>query len=313
VVDDCSEDDTARIARSLGATVLTPPTNTGSRAGAQSYALPFVQTDFCIAINADTEVVPDSVGHLVQPHSDPDVAATCGFVLPRFVESVWERGRRHFGKLVAGPTAQWPKIWTSRRRYTGPGKGWGSSRMLFVTQSSRMTSIFFQNNSSAGLTVLSKTSACTDAIVHLPYLRSMVMVGIWDAIVASFVGLLILPLLAIFVHPAFLLGFIIDLPAVAVPVLAKGWQRGELGRVAASFPCFLIMPLVSAIFTLRAVWLECVIGRSLLLYEKGRSLTWPEFLAPAWGACSMFYSWSGWSSGKHVRPSQWIKPGSGGE
>jgi biofilm PGA synthesis N-glycosyltransferase PgaC len=123
VVDDCSEDDTARIARSLGATVLTPPTNTGSRAGAQSYALPFVQTDFCIAIDADTEVVPDSVGDLVQPHSDPDVAATCGFVLPRFVESVWERGRRHFGKLVAGPTAQWPKIWTSRRRYTGPGKG----------------------------------------------------------------------------------------------------------------------------------------------------------------------------------------------
>jgi hypothetical protein len=162
--------------------------------------------------------------------------------------------------------------------------------MLFVAQSSRMTSIFFQNNSSAGLTVLSKTSACTDAIVHLPYLRSMVMVGIWDAIVASFVGLLILPLLAIFVHPAFPLGFIIDLPAAAVPVLAKGWQRGELGRVAASFPCVLIMPLVSAIFTLRAVWLECVIGRSLLLYEKGRSLTWPEFLAPAWGACSMFYS-----------------------
>ena len=97
----------------------------------------------------------------------------------------------------------------------------------------------------------------------------MVMVGIWDAIVASFVGLLVLPLLAIFVHPAFLLGFIIDLPAVAVPVLAKGWQRGELGRVAASLPCFLIMRLVSAIFMLRAVWLECVIGRSLLVYEKG--------------------------------------------
>lgn len=93
VINDCSTDDTETIAQALGATVLRPPQNTGSKAAAQTYALPYVQTEFCIAIDADTEVEPDGIGLLMQPFADPKVAATCGFVLPRFVSSVWERGR----------------------------------------------------------------------------------------------------------------------------------------------------------------------------------------------------------------------------
>ena len=93
VVDDGSTDETGSVARELGVTVVRPPTNTGSKAAAQTYALPFVRTEFCIAIDADTEVSPDGVALMIEPFSDPRIAATCGFVLPRFVESVWERGR----------------------------------------------------------------------------------------------------------------------------------------------------------------------------------------------------------------------------
>src|SRR5262245_19245 len=50
VVDDCSTDGTGDVARSLGVTVLRPPKNTGSKAGAQTYSLPFVCTEFSIAI-----------------------------------------------------------------------------------------------------------------------------------------------------------------------------------------------------------------------------------------------------------------------
>jgi biofilm PGA synthesis N-glycosyltransferase PgaC len=39
VIDDCSSDNTADIARSLGVTVMQPPKNTGSKAGAQNFAL----------------------------------------------------------------------------------------------------------------------------------------------------------------------------------------------------------------------------------------------------------------------------------
>jgi len=96
-----------------------------------------------------------------------------------------------------------------------------------------------------------------------------VAVGVWDATIASLAYLVLLPLLALFVSPFFLLGYVIDLPAVAVPVLAKGIARGEVGRVLASLPCFLAIRFVNSVFMLRAVWAELVLGQRLLVYEKG--------------------------------------------
>jgi biofilm PGA synthesis N-glycosyltransferase PgaC len=93
VIDDFSTDGTGDIARALGATVMRPPQNTGSKAGAQNFALPFVKTEICMAIDGDTEVAPDGVAKLLASMADPAVAASCGFVLPRRVSSVWERGR----------------------------------------------------------------------------------------------------------------------------------------------------------------------------------------------------------------------------
>src|SRR5918995_4998552 len=61
VVDDCSTDGTTEVAEALGVTVLRPPVNTGSKAGAQTYALPFVRTEFAMAIDADTELASDAV------------------------------------------------------------------------------------------------------------------------------------------------------------------------------------------------------------------------------------------------------------
>ena len=50
VVDDCSTDDTAAAAAAAGAKVLTPPVNTGSKAGAQTFALPHVKTELAMAV-----------------------------------------------------------------------------------------------------------------------------------------------------------------------------------------------------------------------------------------------------------------------
>ena len=61
VVDDCSTDGTGEIARRLGVKVLRPPQNRGSKAGAQTYALQFVGTEYCMAIDADTALARDSV------------------------------------------------------------------------------------------------------------------------------------------------------------------------------------------------------------------------------------------------------------
>ena len=44
VVDDFSTDNTGDVARSCGVTVIRPPKNTGSKAGAQNFALQFIAT-----------------------------------------------------------------------------------------------------------------------------------------------------------------------------------------------------------------------------------------------------------------------------
>ena len=43
--------------------------------------------------DADTEIDPEGIGHLMRALADPYVAAASGFVLPRYVTTIWERGR----------------------------------------------------------------------------------------------------------------------------------------------------------------------------------------------------------------------------
>src|SRR5690242_972548 len=93
VVDDCSTDGTADVARALGVLVVRPPTNTGSKAGAQNFGLRFVRTSLTVAVDADTVLAPDALERLLPAFQQPTVAAACGFVLPQRVRSVWERGQ----------------------------------------------------------------------------------------------------------------------------------------------------------------------------------------------------------------------------
>ena len=93
VVDDCSTDGTGDVARDLGVRVIRPHANTGSKAGAQNVALAVVQTPFVVAIDADTVLAPDALERLFTAFSDQAVVAACGFVVPRMVSTIWERGR----------------------------------------------------------------------------------------------------------------------------------------------------------------------------------------------------------------------------
>jgi len=46
-----------------------------------------------MAIDADTTLAPDAIQKLLPALDDPKISAACGLVLPRYVKSVWERGR----------------------------------------------------------------------------------------------------------------------------------------------------------------------------------------------------------------------------
>ena len=93
VIDDCSTDDTADVAERYGVMVIRPERNTGSKAGAQTFALRHVQTPFVMAIDADTTLAPDAIEKLMPAFEDSEVVAACGSVIPRRVRTIWERGR----------------------------------------------------------------------------------------------------------------------------------------------------------------------------------------------------------------------------
>lgn len=93
VVDDFSTDQTGLLAKAQGVTVIRPPKNTGSKAGAQNVALKTVRTTYAMALDADTILASDAIEKLSRAFRNKEVAAASGFVIPRYIKSVWERGR----------------------------------------------------------------------------------------------------------------------------------------------------------------------------------------------------------------------------
>jgi cellulose synthase/poly-beta-1,6-N-acetylglucosamine synthase-like glycosyltransferase len=304
VVDDCSDDGTGEVAAQLGATVVRPPANTGSKAGAQTFGLRFVETGLVVAIDADTTLAPDALAQLLSAFERPDVAAACGFVLPRHVDSVWERGRYieylfaftfykqvqdYYGRplIASGCFAMYR---TAILRASG---GW-STRTL--AEDMDLTWTFYQAGHGVRFVpeavcypiepheyrhlhaqlrrwshgFVQNVRLHWRGLLDVPFLRSAVAVTLWDASVASVAFLIVLPLMALLLaNPWPLLGYLIDAPAVAIPVLAAAWKRGETGRALASLPAFFVLRTVNAVFFVRALWFELVMGRPLLVYEKG--------------------------------------------
>jgi biofilm PGA synthesis N-glycosyltransferase PgaC len=304
VIDDCSTDATSSVARELGVTVVRPPRNTGSKAGAQNFALPRVRTPYTMAIDADTTLAPDAIEKLMGAFADTNVAAACGFVVPRHVRTLWERGRYieylfaftfykqvqdYYGKPLIS-SGCFSVYRTAMLRVHG---GWGTRTLA---EDMDLTWSFYQS----GLGVRFVPEAVCYPIeprtfafmrkqlkswshgfvqnvrlhwrglLDVPYLRSAVAVSLWDATLAAFVYLMLLPVLAIALrNPWLLLGYVIDVPAVLVPVLVGAAPRREIGRALASMPAFLVLRTVNALFFLGAAWNEWVVGRSFRTYEKG--------------------------------------------
>ena len=304
VIDDCSTDDTAAVARELRVTVIRPPTNTGSKAGAQNFALRRVRTPFVMAIDADTTLEPDAIERLLTPFHDTDVAAACGFVVPRHIRTLWERGRYveylfafTFYKQVQDYYEK-PLIssgcfsmyrthvlrahggWPTRTLAEDMDLTWtlyrSGHKVRFVPEAvcrpiephdygfmrkqlKRWSHGFVQN-----------VRLHWRGLLEVPYLRSAVAVSLWDATLAAVVYLFLLPVLALaFRNPWLLLGYAIDVPAILIPVVAGASRRGDVVRAVASIPAFLVLRTVNAVFFLRAVVSEWMLGESFHVYEKG--------------------------------------------
>ncbi len=304
VVDDCSIDETGEIGLTMGVKVIKPPKNTGSKAGAQTFALTEVDTPLVMVLDADTMLAPDAIENLVPAFKNPRVAAACGFVLPRHVRTIWERGRYveylfafSFYKQIQD-YYQKPLISSGcfSMYRTDVLKECGGWPTRTLAEDMDVTWTLFEKGYQVRFVPeaicypiepedfhLMKTQLRRwshgfmqnlrlhwRAVLEVPFLRSAIAVTFWDATIASVVYLFLLPLLAILLEtPWLLLGYAIDGPAVLVPVLAGAIPRRETRRALASLPAFFVLRTVNAVFFLRAFWFEVVLRRSFLTYEKG--------------------------------------------
>jgi len=304
VVDDGSTDETGRLAEDAGATVIRPPSNTGSKAGAQSFALRLVTTPLAMVLDADSTLSFHAVARLRRIlEADPEVAAACGYVVPRRRRTIWERGRYveylyafgHgkqvqdlFGRALISSgcysmyRTEWLMRsggWSSRTLAEDMDLTWTLYRMgakvrftpdavcepiepdnfaMMRTQLRRWSHGFLQN-----------VQVHRRGIVRQPMLRSIITVALWDGVLSALFYLLVLPLLVVAFGPVALLGYVIDLPAIAVPVLHAGHQRGEFWEALRSLPAFFVLRLVNSAMMLEAVFTGVVLRRRFDVYEKG--------------------------------------------
>ena len=87
---------------------------------------------------------------------------------------------------------------------------------------------------------------------------------------ASIIYLGVVPLTAILTQsPLVLIVYVLDAPALLVPVLMQAAKRREVMQALASVPSFFVLRVVNCVFVLEALWSELVIGRRLAVYEKG--------------------------------------------
>lgn len=304
VIDDCSTDDTAEVARRMGATVIRPAVNTGSKAGAQNYALGDVTTEFTMAIDADTTVASDAIERFLKVMADKSVSAACGFVVPRHVRTVWERGRYveyllafafykpiqdYFTKpLIASGCFSIYRTevllahqgWRTRTMAEDMDLTWSMYQqgrtVRFVPEAvcypiephnfhfmrkqlKRWSHGFMQN-----------VQLHWKGLLPIGFLRSVIGVALWESTIASVIYLFIVPLTALYLqNPLVLIVYVLDAPALMVPVLTEAARRKEFWRALVSIPSFFVLRIVNSLFVLEAIWSEFVIGRRLAVYEKG--------------------------------------------
>lgn len=303
VIDDHSSDRTGEVARQFGVKVLRPPENTGSKAGAQNFALSQVTTPYTMAIDADTTLAPDAVERIMQAVREPGVAAACGFVLPRHVRTIWERGRyveylfaftfyKPIQDYIGKPLIASGCFSAYRTDILREQGGWSRRTMA---EDMDLTWSFYR----AGYNVRFVPKAVSYPIephnfefmskqlrrwshgfaqnvrlhwrdlLDVPILGTIVAVGLWDALFASVAYLILIPLLSILVSPLFLLAYLLDAPAILVPTVWQGVRRGEGLRALASLPSYFVLRTVNSVFLLCAFWKEWIAGQPLLVYEKG--------------------------------------------
>ncbi len=306
VVDDFSTDRTGDIARSYNVAVLRPPKNTGSKAGAQNYALPFVNSKYTIAIDADTSLDDNAIQKMVEfMEANPDTAAACSFVLPKNIETLWERGR-FVEYIYIFPFYKRVQEWygkplicsgcfsiyrTSELKAAG---GWSTRTMA---EDMDLTWTLYENGKIVRynhetycypIEPESFEMMCKQLkrwshgwlqnvrlhgrkLMKIPVIREEIIAGLSDALFGGILVVVVTPLIAYLSGNPVYYGYGIgtDAALVAIPTLLKARKLKLVRKVLGSLPCFFVLRYVNTFFFYKALFSEFFLRRTLTKYEKG--------------------------------------------
>jgi biofilm PGA synthesis N-glycosyltransferase PgaC len=108
VVNDRSTDATSDIAHYLSdkyaglydIQVIDVEEKAGSKSQALNKAIPYIETDIFVCVDADTELDVDSLGRLMRAFNNPNVQVASGFVVSKHDDNFWQKARR--GEYIVG-------------------------------------------------------------------------------------------------------------------------------------------------------------------------------------------------------------------
>jgi len=303
VVDDGSSDDTGRIAAELGAEVVRPASNTGCKAGAINFGLPFVETEWLVTLDADTALAPDALEQIVNVAREQNAGAACGMVLPQHVRTLWERARFIEYLLAFGmikPVQDWYRFpmvasgcfalyrteviralggfptetvgedldLTWRLYEAGESVKYVSGAVCYPVEPHNLHFMCKQlTRWSHGFAQNVRLHA--RRLLGVPMLSAFVMIASLDALLAL-LYVAVTPFLVATRGWRYLAAvYLSDLLALAIPVLWMGGRLGLLRQALVSLPSVFVLRWINVYYFWRAALLEWVLGRPLQVFEKG--------------------------------------------
>lgn len=300
VVDDCSGDRTGEIAIAAGAKVVRTSQNQGTKAMAQNYVLPLINTDLTVTVDADTLLHEDAVRRTLPYFNDVKTASVCGFVIPQKIETLWEKGRfieylfglsvfkaaqNNMGAvLVSSGCFSVFKMehlrkfkFNSRTMAEDMDLTWDFLNAGFAVYYAPDAYCYPLDPSTGKIYVSQIDRWCRSFFqnVKAHSFRRNRKVGAFvygyllEGIVAPLIALGALFFLAGFSWSGLLLAFLIDLLIVSVPCLAQGVRLKMLKKVIVSIPAYFVVRPVNLYVFLRSFWKEMIMGEKLTVWEKG--------------------------------------------
>jgi poly-beta-1,6-N-acetyl-D-glucosamine synthase len=307
VVDDYSTDKTGEISKEFDeVTVIRPNRNTGSKAGAQTFALPNVTSKYTIAIDADTSLEADAIEQMVKfMELHPGTAAACSFVLPKKAKTVWERGRfleymfifsftkkiqEWYGKPLISSgcfsiynTEELKKIggWNNRTLAEDVDLTWSlyeNDKVVRFNEDVYCFPIEPENFNMMSKQLkrwshgyLQNVRLHWKKISKVPVIREQIFISMFDSLFGTVGLFVILPLFAILLHNPLIIAyaFLADAIFMSTPALVKSIKLKNTKLVLSSLPSYFALRTINTIFFMSAFMKEFVLNKTFHKYEKG--------------------------------------------